>query len=116
MKRTIVLAMLMVGCAGVQRDCSSCAATHLGGDWIVVQYRNDGTPINCWKLTDVGITNEENSDGIFWRDPAGHLVHTSGWLNRVQVNNGDYAAAAHTIGVDERACVGGVYGAPADGG
>jgi len=53
-------------CAGVSRDISSRIATDFGADWIVVQYRFDGSPINCWKLLGVGVSNEEAS-GVYQR-------------------------------------------------
>jgi hypothetical protein len=97
-------------CAGISRDVSSRIASDFGADWIVVQYRFDGTPINCWKLRDVGIDNEPASDGIFWKDSAtGHLVHISGWYNRVQVTRHDFASAARLVGVDASSCGNGVY-------
>ena len=93
LKRRIAVFLMLVtltGCAGIQRGCSSMWATDVGADWIVVQYAANGEPINCWKLRDVGITNETNSDGIYWREGSGHLVHISGWYNRIQVSAGDF--------------------------
>jgi hypothetical protein len=99
-----------LSCAGVSRDVSSEIATQLGADWIVIQYRFDGVPINCWRLTRVGISNERASDGIFWKDSTtGHLVHISGWYNRVQVSNGDFVSAARLVGVDASSCENGSY-------
>jgi hypothetical protein len=107
------LLLLCAGCAGWQRDCNSSVAGSFGGDWVVVQYGFDGAPINCWKLKDTAISNEAHTDGIFWQDPDGHLVHISGWYNRVQVNNGNYAGAAKAVGIDIDRCTGGKYVVPA---
>ena len=104
--------LLLAGCAGWERDCNSSVASSFGADWIVLQYGFDGTPINCWKLTNTGITNEQGTDGIYWQDPAGHLVHISGWYNRVQVNNNDFAGAAKSIGIELDRCTGGKYSNP----
>lgn len=104
--------LLLTGCAGWQRDCSSCSASTFGSDWIVLQYGYDGKPINCWELRNTAITNEEHTDGIFWQEPSGHLVHISGWYNRVQVSNGDWSGAAKSIGVDDALCKDGVYLTP----
>jgi len=94
------LALLVVaGCAGMDRGCSSCVAENMGGDWIIIQYRFDGSPMACWKLRGTSVTNEEHSDGIYWKGPTGHLVHISGWYNRVQVTNGDFDGAAKSVGV-----------------
>jgi hypothetical protein len=110
MKRIIMACLLLTGCAGFQRDCNSTCASNLGADWIVLQYGFDGVPINCWKLSNVGITNETQSDGIYWLDSnTGHLVHISGWYNRVQVSNRDYEAAAKLLGVEANRCHDGKY-------
>jgi hypothetical protein len=106
----MVLGFITVGCAGMSRDVSSWLAREVGADWIVVQYRWDGIPMNCWRLTGVGISNEPQSDGIFWKDSStGHLVHIAGWYNRVQVTSGDFVSAAHLTGVDSEACGNGTY-------
>lgn len=101
--------LFLTGCAGIQRDCSSHVATEFGSDWIIVQYRNDGTPMNCWKLKNVGVANETGTDGIYWQAPGGHLVHLSGWYNRVQVSGGNFKEAAMSVGVDESRCDSGIY-------
>jgi hypothetical protein len=104
-----VLSLLIVGCAAQERSCASCNAETYGADWVVVQYRYDGAPINCWSLRNVSITNEPHSDGVYWLDPAGHMVHISGWYNRVQVGHGDFATAANAVGVDVNRCTNGTY-------
>lgn len=108
--------VLLVGCAATSRDCASCNASSFGSDWVVLQYGFDGKPINCWKLIDTAVSNEHATDGIFWQDSKSrHLVHISGWYNRVQVSGGDFEGAARAVGVDIRQCAGGKY-APTDGG
>lgn len=67
----LIIATLLTGCAGVSRDCSSCNASSFGSDWVVVQYRADGSPLNCWELRNTPISNEQGTDGIFWQDPQG---------------------------------------------
>jgi hypothetical protein len=112
-KRTIGLSMMMlmlVGCSGFQRGCSSFNAQSFGSDWIVVQYDYKGDPFNCWKLKNASIANESNSDGIYWKDTtSGHLVHVSGWYNRVQVEGGRYDEAAKLIGVELSKITNGKY-------
>jgi hypothetical protein len=104
MKRIALYALFLVGCAGVSRSCSSCVAEDFGADWIIVQYKMDGSVLRCWKMTNVGVVNEPSSDGIYWKGSSGHLVHISGWYNRVQVRNGDWAGAAKDLGVDLALC------------
>ncbi len=110
-KRTACMflsALLLVGCAGFNRGCSSFNAQAFGSDWLIVQYSTSGEPINCWQPRNVSVSNEDRSDGIYWAE-GGHLVHISGWYNRVQVSAGRYADAAKLVGVDLNKCVGGKY-------
>ena len=107
---------VLLGCAGWQRDCASSCASSLGSDWIVLQYGYDGKPINCWRLTNTAIDNENQTDGVFWRENTGHLVHISGWYNRVQVSSGDWDGAAKTLGIDLARCKDGAYLVLSDGG
>lgn len=106
----LILAVTLSGCSGFDRWFASFKATQFAGDWIVVQYRFDGVPFNCWKLRDTSISNESYSDGIYWKDSGSpHLVHISGWYNRVQVIGGQYETAATLIGVDLTQCGNGKY-------
>lgn len=91
--------LLAAGCAGTMRDCSSWWAGASGADWLVAQYKYDGTPLRCWRLPNTSIANEPHSDGVYWKSPDGHLVHLSGWYNRVQVANGDFDGAARELGI-----------------
>jgi len=106
----IATALVLGGCAGMQRSCTSWSAQQFGSDWIVVQYRFDGTAFNCWKLKNTSVQNEEKSDGIYWLDAElGHLVHISGWYNRVQVNKSNYQEAATLLGIELNRCGSGKY-------
>ena len=103
-------AIALAGCAGMQKDCSSCNAENFGSDWLVVQYKYDGEAMNCWKLPNTSISNESHSDGIYWQDgKTRNLVHISGWYNRVQVESGQWKEAADAVGVDLERCVNGKY-------
>ncbi len=107
------LAICLPACAGFERGCSSCVAENFATDWIVLQYKFDGEPMNCWKLANTSITNEESSDGIYWKDRrGGHLVHISGWYNRVQVSGGDWNGAAKHLSLNLEYCTNGKYFLP----
>ncbi len=109
-RANVLLFVFLAGCAGMSRSCASCKAENFGADWIVVQYKYDGVPMNCWRLADVSITNETSSDGIYWKDTrTGHLVHISGWYNRVQVFGANYRDAAVLLGIDLDQCDNGAY-------
>jgi hypothetical protein len=105
----VFAALFLTGCAGFERGCSAAIASDFGADWVIVQYGASGDPMNCWQLKDVSVANERQSDGVYWKDQDGHLVHISGWYNRVQVERGDFAGAAKAVGVDLSGCVGGKY-------
>lgn len=104
-----VLALGLIGCVGFEKSCSSCTAQSFGGDWIIAQFDMNGEPFNCWKMSSVSVSNEGQSDGIWWKTPDGHLVHISGWYNRVQVQGGDFSAAAKSLGIDVGKCTNGKY-------
>lgn len=125
MKRWMWLLVFVVGCAGWSRDCQSCNNGSFGADWLIVQYRYDGTPMTCWRLTNAAVANEHN--GIYWQEKSGNMVHlsyhASGWDNLVQVQGGDWEGAARTLGIDLAGCKEGIYhlpdagvAAPVDGG
>lgn len=100
----IVLIVFGTDCAGANRNCTSSFASAAGADWIVVQYDLTGIPIMCWRLPNTSIANESQSDGIYWQDAAGNIVHISGLYNRVMVRNGKWSEAYRVIGVSEERC------------
>ena len=102
--KTVLFALLIVGCAGMERDCSSCNASSFGSDWVVVQLDLNGRPFRCWALRGTSITNETNSDGIYWQSPEGNLIHISGLYNRVQVVGRNWEAAYRELGLTEGSC------------
>lgn len=101
--------VLMTACAGTMRECSAGCATSFGADWIIVQYKADGAPVNCWRLSGDSVANEHGSDGIWWKSNDGHLVHISGWYDRVQVAGGNWEGAASQLGIELAKCGEGRY-------
>lgn len=105
----VVAVMFLTGCASFNKGCASFKAGSFGSDWVVVQYRADGTAFHCWKLRGASVTGSQGGN-IDWQDPRnGHLVHITGWENRVQVIGGDYDTAASLLGVEAVKCGNGVY-------
>ena len=110
--RVALVALLTTGCASTYKGCAQFGASAFGSDWIVVQYAQDGTPFHCWKLRGASVTGTEGGS-VDWQDTSnGHLVHLTGWENRVQVVRGDFQTAAKLVGVDADRCGSGVYPAP----
>ncbi len=112
-RRIVPFALLITlsGCAGFYRSCAACRAEQFGASFVVVQFDYRGDVFNCWKVY-TGIENEPGSDGIWWQAKDGHLVHVSGWYNRVQVYNDDWRAASGLLGVEIDRCTGGRYTPP----
>lgn len=99
--RHILPFILLSGCAGQQRSCQAYQAETYGADWIITQDRADGSVARCWKITGQSVANEDSTDGIHWIDPrTGHLIHISGWYNRVQVVGDNWQEAGKLVGVD----------------
>jgi hypothetical protein len=108
----IVLSVFTVGCAGMSKSCTQFNASSFGSDWIVAQYTTDGKAFHCWKLRGAVVEGTEGGS-VDWKDTTnGHLVHLTGWENRVQVVGGDFDTAGKLVGVDASLCDSGVYPAP----
>ncbi|MFC1640879.1 hypothetical protein ACFL2D_02385 [Patescibacteria group bacterium] len=84
----------------------SCCATGFGSDWVVVELTEAGAiPYRCWELRGVSITNEQNSDGIYWLDKkSNNLIHASGSYDYVQVQGGDWDDAFANINMTQETC------------
>jgi hypothetical protein len=97
--------MFMVNCARLDRGCSSCLATNLGANWVVVELTEAGAkPYRCWELQGVTITSEEGSDGIFWKDSTtNNLIHVAGSYDYVQVK-GTWDSAFRQLGLTREKC------------
>lgn len=105
----VVLAVLTAACAGFQKDCSKMGASNFGSDWLVVQFDQTGHAFNCWKLTGAVVESSEGGN-VDWKDTTdGHLVHITGWENRVQVERGNWESAAKIVGIDAAQCGNGRY-------
>lgn len=100
----LLFALALVGCTGMERGCSVLVAENLGADWIILKTDMAGKPFRCWQLEDASVTNESASDGIYWKAPNGHLVHVSGFYDRVQVTGGDWNGAFKELGLTAEQC------------
>jgi len=82
----------VVGPAGASRALRGWSAKAYGSDWLVVQYTQSGSVISSWELHGKSVGNETSSDGIYFTDDTGNVVHLSGHYVYVEVA-GDWAAA-----------------------
>ena len=98
----LALPLALTGCKGLQRNLAVVGASTFGADWVIAQDNMEGNVARCWIIRNQSVDNEGNSDGIHWLDQTtGHLIHISGWYNRVQVSHGDFSRAGHFIGVED---------------
>lgn len=89
---------------GARRGCTAVVADATGANWLIVTYNLYGDPFRCWELHEVAVTNESQSDGIYWKEANGNLVHLSGFYNRIQVTNGNWEAAFASLGITQEQC------------
>lgn len=66
-----------------------------GTDYLVIQYDAQGKRLHHWELKSRVIKNEDASDGIYFRDNGGNIVHLSGFYTYIQVFNWDEARALY---------------------
>lgn len=105
-----IICLTIIGCAGIDKSLTSCCATNIGADWVIVQLDMNGNPIMCWKVYSVSLTSENTLDGIYWKDTkTGNLIHLSGWYNFVQVSGNNYEQACKTLNIVCDKCIGGKY-------
>lgn len=71
--------------AGCSRSWQASIASGYGADWLVVQYSQDGQVIAHWELKDKSVASEQNSDGIYFVDNDGNVIHLSGHYIYVQI-------------------------------
>lgn len=94
-KATVAMLVLLalgvfvfLGPQGCDRSFQSWRAEAYGSDWLVVQYNQAGQVMNYWELHNKSIASERRSDGIYFVDDSGSVVHLSGHYVFVQVAAG----------------------------
>lgn len=101
----LFIALIMVGCAGIERNCDNSLSQSLGADWVVVELtETDAVPYRCWELHGVSIGSEEGSDGIFWRNENGNMIHVAGSYDYVQVDDDNWTAAFREVNLTQEIC------------
>lgn len=84
---------LVFGPSGLNRNVNAWRASAFGSDWLVVHYAQDGRVINHWELHDLSIGNETQSDGIFFLDNDGNVVHLSGQYVYIEIKKDQWKSA-----------------------
>jgi hypothetical protein len=83
-----VIVILFIGPNRIARYWASYKADAYGSDWLVVKEDMSGNTIRYWELNDKSVGSEDGSDGIYFIDEGGDVVHLSGFYTYVQVNGG----------------------------
>jgi len=89
----LVIGFIIVGPKGCSRKLDSWSASAYGSDWLVVHYTQNGDVINSWELNNKSVGNEDGSDGIYFTDNEGNVVHLSGHYVYVQIVNDKWEEA-----------------------
>lgn len=85
----VILFALFVGPNRINRYWASYKADAYGSNWLVIKEDMGGNAIRHWELTNKSVGSEANSDGIYFIDENGDVVHLSGFYTYIQVK-GDF--------------------------
>jgi len=95
----IIAVVGLIGCVMFMPSCNLAFKQQMtgvtGSDWLVVQFDAYGKVVKSWELHDDFVHNEGQSDGIYFKDSDGNIVHLSGFYTYVQVSNWDAARAKY---------------------
>ena len=95
-----VIIILVIGPSRIGRYWASYKADAYGSDWLVVKEDISGNTIRHWELKEKSVGSEEGSDGIYFIDEGGDVVHLSGFYTYVQVKGSfEEAKKKYLIGV-----------------
>jgi len=81
----IIIGTLIAGPDRLSRYWKSYKADAYGSDWLVIKEDMSGNTIRYWELNDKSVGSEEGSDGIYFIDENGDVVHLSGFYTYIQV-------------------------------
>lgn len=81
----LIALFLFIGPSRISRYWASYKADAYGSDWLVIKEDMSGNTIRYWELKEKSIGSEEGSDGIYFIDESGDVVHLSGFYTYVQV-------------------------------
>jgi hypothetical protein len=90
----IIFIGVLAGPKGCSRRYDAWKASSYGSDWLVIRYNAMGKPVDHWELKNKSVGNEQDSDGIFFVDNDGIVVHLGGGAyGYYQVHNGAWDKA-----------------------
>lgn len=77
----------MIGCAGCYNDISASGGIlgEYSGAYVVIS-QSGGEIMDCWKMDNVYVQNESNSDGWLFVDNDGNVIRISGDCKVIRIN------------------------------
>jgi len=81
----VIIILMVIGPSRIGRFWASYKADAYGSDWLVVKEDMSGNTIRHWELNNKSVGSEKGSDGIYFIDEGGDVVHLSGFYTYVQV-------------------------------
>jgi len=82
----IFIVVYLIGISRIHTWYSTWRASTYGANWLVIERANNGAVLNYWELRKTTIMSEKGSDGIFFPDKDGLMVHLSGKYIYIEVN------------------------------
>lgn len=93
----VVLLAVITGPQGCRNRLRSWSSSAYGSDWMIVQYAQDGSVITNWEVKNRAVNNEQNSDGIYFIDDDGNVVHLSGHYVYVEIRGDKWDEARRRL-------------------
>lgn len=87
------IAVLVVGPARISVWWDNYRSSSYGSDWMVIEHSATGEIIHYWELHGKTICNEQNSDGIYFTDNTGNVIHLSGFYKYIEIKDGAWEEA-----------------------
>jgi hypothetical protein len=84
------LSLLLMSCEGAcnKMDRNGSIVGKTAGNWVVIRY-NGGVITDVWKLKNVLVQSEENSDGWLFRDQNDNMINVSGDIKAIRIRQND---------------------------
>ena len=74
----LTVGFFIIGPSRISTYVTSWRTKAYGAHWLVIERANNGKVIQYWELRNKTILNEPQSDGIYFPDKDGLMVHLSG--------------------------------------
>lgn len=89
----IMLVLFSIGPARLHRYYSLWRSDAYGANWLVLEQNEDRKIVQYWELKKTSVGNEEDSDGIYFTDENGFVIHLSAPYKLVEIPDGKWEEA-----------------------